>query len=138
MTFKSIWRRNTLVIFRAERPNNSGKAREIKYLHHLSPIMTLFPDLHLSLNLQTVCTSWTPLWTFQRTPESLHILLQHLPLDLLLSKKLLIPSHSLSRWVLRSHLRLSESWIPSLQRSPRPIHIFIPCVTTLLHPQSNL
>ena len=130
-------RRNALMVLGAERLNNSGKVREIKHLPLPSPMMMLSSDSLPSPNLQTVYNSWIPLWTFQRTPRSLYTLLQHLPSDLPPSRKLLTPSHSLSGWVLRSHLRLSRSWIQSQQRSPRPILISIPHVITLLHLLSN-
>ena len=81
-------RRNPLVVLRVERLNNSRKAREIKHLHHLLSMMTLSLDSLLLLNLQIVYNLQTPLWTFWRTPGSLHTLLQHLSLDLLPLRKL--------------------------------------------------
>ena len=86
----------------------------------LSPMTMHSLDLLPSLNLQIVSTSWIPLQTFQRTHKRLCTLLLHLPLVLLPLRKLLTPSHSLSRWMLRSLLRSSGSWIQSLQRSPGP------------------
>ena len=131
-------RRNALIVLRAEWPNSSRKARETKHSPLLLLTMTLSLDSLLLPNLQIVYNLWTPLQTFQRTSGSLHIPLQHLPLDLLPSRKLLAPSYSLSGWVLKSHLRSSRSWIQSLQRSPGPILISIPHMTTLLHLLSNL
>ena len=107
-TSMGIMRRNTLVVLRVERPNNSGKARETKHSPLPSPTITPFLDLYLSPNSQIVYTSWISLWTFWRTHEKLHTLLLHSLLVLPPSRKLLTPSHSSSRWVLRSHLRLSR------------------------------
>ena len=126
------------VVLGVERPNNSRKARKIRSSPFLSPMTTLSPHSHLSLNLQIVCTSWTPLQTFRRTPGSLHILLQHLPSDLLLLKKLLAPSCSLRKWVLRLLLKQSILWILLLPRFLNTIFISMPHTTIPLHLLSNL
>ena len=130
-------RRNTLVALGAKRLNKSRKAREIKCLLLPSPLMKLSLDLLPLSNSQTVYNSQTPLWIFWRTLGSLCRLLQHLPSDLSSLRKPLAPSCSLSGWVLRSHLRLSGSWIQFLQRFPRPILISIPYTTTSLYPPFN-
>ena len=98
-------RRNALMVLGAERLSSNRKARETKCSPLLLPTMMLSLDSLPLQNLQIVFTLQTPLWTFQRTSERLCTPLLHSSSGLPPSRKLLIPSHSSSGWMLRSLLR---------------------------------
>ena len=98
-------RRNTLVALRVEGLNNSRKARKTRHPPVLLPTMMFSPYLLPLQSLQIVSILQIPLWIFWRTPERLHTSLLHLYLVLPPLGKLLTPSCSSSKWMLRSLLR---------------------------------